>query len=171
MNRDEPTTIPEPTPNRCSCSFPHMPHDYCDGNPNALMFDILPCEGCGVRSDRTEYIGINLLNGHLRLCRACLDELNEKSPLLAAERRRAEAAEANSWRSMKHCTIHFKECEKGHGWLTADNWVQHGCPTCERAETVERCATVAESFHGAEKWIGDVRDIAHEIRQSIGGKP
>lgn len=35
---------------------------------------------------------------------------------------------------MKHCTIVFKECEKGHGWLTATNWVQHGCPTCERDE-------------------------------------
>lgn len=33
---------------------------------------------------------------------------------------------------MKHCTILSKECEKGHGWLTATNWVQYGCPTCER---------------------------------------
>jgi predicted nucleic acid-binding Zn-ribbon protein len=33
---------------------------------------------------------------------------------------------------MEHCTILFKECEHGHGWLTATNWVQHGCPTCER---------------------------------------
>lgn len=33
---------------------------------------------------------------------------------------------------MKHCTIRFMECEKGHGWLTATNWVPHGCPTCER---------------------------------------
>lgn len=32
---------------------------------------------------------------------------------------------------MEHCTIQFKECEKGHGWLTATNWVQHGCSTCE----------------------------------------
>jgi hypothetical protein len=32
---------------------------------------------------------------------------------------------------MKHCTIVFKECDKGHGWLTATNWVQHGCPKCE----------------------------------------
>lgn len=32
---------------------------------------------------------------------------------------------------MKHCTIIFKECDKGHGWLTATNWVQHGCPKCE----------------------------------------
>lgn len=33
---------------------------------------------------------------------------------------------------MQDCTIVFKECEKGHGWLTATNWVQHGCPWCER---------------------------------------
>ncbi len=33
---------------------------------------------------------------------------------------------------MQNCTIRFKSCHKGHGWLTADNWVQHGCPTCER---------------------------------------
>lgn len=31
---------------------------------------------------------------------------------------------------MKDCTILFKECPVGHGWLTATNWVQHGCPTC-----------------------------------------
>jgi len=35
---------------------------------------------------------------------------------------------------MKHCTIQFKECEAGHGWLTATNWVQHGCPTCKQRE-------------------------------------
>lgn len=38
--------------------------------------------------------------------------------------------------SMQHCTILFKECEKGHGWLTATNWIQHGCPTCERERAV-----------------------------------
>lgn len=31
---------------------------------------------------------------------------------------------------MKHCTIQFKECSLGHGWLTADNWIDYGCPTC-----------------------------------------
>lgn len=35
---------------------------------------------------------------------------------------------------MEHCTIVFKECSVGHGRLTATNWVQHGCPTCERDE-------------------------------------
>lgn len=33
---------------------------------------------------------------------------------------------------MQNCTILFKECEKGHGWLTATNWVPFDCPTCER---------------------------------------
>lgn len=31
---------------------------------------------------------------------------------------------------MKHCTIIFKECEKGHGRLAAANWVDNGCPWC-----------------------------------------
>ena len=40
------------------------------------------------------------------------------------------AKEAQLPDCMKHCTILFKECAKGHGWLTATNWVQHDCPTC-----------------------------------------
>src|SRR6187399_2290680 len=32
---------------------------------------------------------------------------------------------------MKHCTIRFIECEKGHGRLTAANWVDTGCQSCE----------------------------------------
>lgn len=32
---------------------------------------------------------------------------------------------------MEHCTIRYLKCVHGHGWLTATNWVQHGCPTCE----------------------------------------
>lgn len=32
---------------------------------------------------------------------------------------------------MRGCTILFKECEEGHGRLTAANWVDHGCQQCE----------------------------------------
>ncbi len=32
---------------------------------------------------------------------------------------------------MQECIILFKECERGHGRLTATNWVDHGCPHCE----------------------------------------
>ncbi len=42
---------------------------------------------------------------------------------------------------MKRCTIQFKECERGHGWLTATNWIQRECQTCER-DTLR--ATVAQ---------------------------
>jgi hypothetical protein len=34
-------------------------------------------------------------------------------------------------KGMEHCTIRFIECEKGHGRLTATNWVEHGCYHCE----------------------------------------
>lgn len=35
---------------------------------------------------------------------------------------------------MQGCTVLFKECEKGHGRLTATNWVQHECLACESLE-------------------------------------
>lgn len=57
---------------------------------------------------------------------------------------------------MKHCTILFRQCEKGHGWLTATNWVDFGCPTCERdavraAERVRCLAAVSRIRAIAEK--------------------
>lgn len=33
--------------------------------------------------------------------------------------------------SMVGCTLVFVECPLGHSWLTATNWVQHACQTCE----------------------------------------
>jgi hypothetical protein len=32
---------------------------------------------------------------------------------------------------MEHCTILFKQCERGHGQLTATNWVPQPCLVCE----------------------------------------
>lgn len=29
---------------RCVCSFPHPPHDFCDGNPDAKPFSNTPVE-------------------------------------------------------------------------------------------------------------------------------
>ena len=52
---------------------------------------------------------------------------------------------------MRHCTIVSKECEKGHGWLTATNWVDFPCPTCqiemlrERRDSWKARAEFAES--------------------------
>lgn len=63
------------------------------------------------------------------MCRRAADAL----AALRAERDKLLAQLPDS---MTNCSIVFKECEKGHGWLTATNWVQHECPTCatERAE-------------------------------------
>ena len=49
---------------------------------------------------------------------------------------RTEALEAQLPQSMQDCTILFKQCERGHGWLTAANWLQHPCGTC-RIEALE----------------------------------
>jgi hypothetical protein len=34
---------------------------------------------------------------------------------------------------MEHCTIRFVSCPIGHGRLTATNWVDNGCQSCELA--------------------------------------
>jgi len=41
-----------------------------------------------------------------------------------------ETLQAQLPAEMPGCTILFKECEKGHGRLTATNWIDHGCGTC-----------------------------------------
>lgn len=64
---------------------------------------------------------------------------------------------------MKHCTIVSMECALGHGWLTATNWVQHGCPTCAlRAAEAERDAARQE----LERQLGEraARAVAMEVR-------
>lgn len=48
-----------------------------------------------------------------------------------------EALQAQLPAEMQECTILFKECEKGHGRLTATNWIDHGCQTCE-VEALQR---------------------------------
>ncbi len=47
---------------------------------------------------------------------------------------------------MKHCTIQFKECGKGHGWLTATNWVQLGCQQCEKEQLETDNAALREQL-------------------------
>lgn len=51
--------------------------------------------------------------------------------------RQVEALRAQLPAEMQECTILFKECEKGHGRLTATNWIDHGCQTCAM-EAVQR---------------------------------
>lgn len=38
------------------------------------------CEACGYQSETAKYISINTTNGHLLLCRLCLNDMNAKNP-------------------------------------------------------------------------------------------
>jgi hypothetical protein len=76
------------------------------------------------------------------------DGLEARIKELIAER---DALAAQLPEGMKHCTIEFKECDKGHGWLTATNWVQHGCPTCENDTLAAKLAEVEKQK--PEAWL------------------
>ena len=65
---------------------------------------------------------------------------------------------------MKDCTIVSKTCQLGHGWLTATNWVQHGCPVCktkaleaeiERLRAKELTAEDVATIQMARDLLGD----------------
>ena len=50
---------------------------------------------------------------------------------------------------MKHCIIQFLECDKGHGRLTATNWVPHFCPWC-RIRELEKAVSEYRTVAGYE---------------------
>lgn len=75
----------------------------------------------------------------LERCRQYIECRRNPRTVYVSPQRRIDELEAENARlrkqlpvEMQDCTILFRECAKGHGWLTATNWVQHGCPTCER---------------------------------------
>jgi hypothetical protein len=97
--------------------------------------------------------------------------------LFKRELARPEKAEAERDRlrrqlpeGMKHCTIQFKECEKGHGWLTAANWVEHGCPTCAvekgQARIAELNAFIVKLSREMPYW-DEVRQLDGQVRTLI----
>lgn len=67
--------------------------------------------------ERFDYDGLLEVNSDLR-------------KQLADAQAAVEALQAQLPAEMQECTILFKECEKGHGRLTATNWIDHGCQTC-----------------------------------------
>jgi len=53
---------------------------------------------------------------------------------------RLSQAEAQLPEGMKHCTIKFLECEKGHGRLIANNWIDQGCHWCRLSHLMDVAA-------------------------------
>ena len=81
---------------------------------------------------------------------------------------------------MKECTILFKECNKGHGWLTATNWVQHNCQRCEfeagRREIEELKAGYGPqapciSCDDAKKEIEELKSVIAGVSSYLEGDP
>jgi len=112
---------------------------------------------------RADYRDIVHRLGEVHLIRACEHQHDDdfvpmydfqviEQYQIEAERLRAQLPEG-----MGHCTILFKECEKGHGRLTAANWVQHGCQTCEiegLREDAERYRWLrGEASEHSERWM------------------
>lgn len=63
---------------------------------------------------------------------------------------------------MQDCTIVFKQCAVGHGRLTATNWVQHGCSTCE-IEKLKDKLNEAVQMKQAEEARADQNAAAFDV--------
>ena len=79
---------------------------------------------------------------------------NDTRAAVVAYKKRIEELESQLPDSMKHCTILFKECARGHGRLTATNWVPHGCQTCEIGDLKTSLARMTEALRAIEQWQG-----------------
>ena len=97
--------------------------------------------------------------------RRVVEAKNHELKMIYAERDRLHAQLPDG---MQKCTIVFKECEKGHGWLTATNWVQHECHTCERDKAIFEMEDLrkicAEQMERANTW----RDRAKTMEDKRG---
>ena len=115
------------------------------------------------------------------LCHEAADRIEDlKRQLALAERRHPNPADFRYWEGryrdekarvedlerqlpegMKHCTIQFIECEKGHGRLKADNWIDNGCHWCQLAEArnaaLEEAAAVVENEYEDYFVAADIR--------------
>jgi len=69
----------------------------------------------------------NPRNEYERVCRERA-VLRDRIAELEAERDRLRGQLPEE---MQHCTIRYLQCDKGHGRLTAANWIDHGCYVCK----------------------------------------
>ena len=94
----------------------------------------------------------------------CAENADFVAQSVTDENRIAEL-EAQLPDEMKNCTIVFKECEKGHGTLTATNWVQHECATCKIAELEAHLKHAEGHAAELEAEVMAWREYAHKIQQ------
>jgi len=88
----------------------------------------------------------------------------ETLDVLEIQRKRIAELESQLPDGMKHCTIQFKECEKGHGWLTATNWIQHDCQGCRAVKSADRIAALEAQIAGLIRMNAD--DVAVALKET-----
>ena len=76
------------------------------------------CEGCGIYGPNVNLTRIRLTNGVLSLCDTCLDDVNRKSPLLAAAEKRVADLEAG----VRKINDSLWEWERFWWWQIMKNW-------------------------------------------------
>ena len=82
------------------------------------------------------------------------------------DKERIVELEAQLPKEMKDCTIVFKECAKGHGTLTATNWVQHECATCKIEELQNAFEDAVTRAEKAENSIAELEANVKTLRKS-----
>lgn len=85
---------------------------------------------------------------------------------LASLRAELERTRLRLPHGMEHCQILFRECSKGHGRLTATNWLDNGCPVCEIEKAFER-GRMAERIAQSLPWPVRAPGQAEPIGGSI----
>lgn len=90
----------------------------------------------------------------------CADELASLRSRLAAVEKENAKLRSQLPSQMQDCSIRFSECGVGHGWLTAENWIQRDCPTCRehalRSERDELRVRIANINAEAERRVDAV---------------
>ena len=97
--------------------------------------------------------------------RVCDENADFVAESIKDEARIAEL-EAQLPDEMKNCTIVFKECAKGHGTLTATNWVQYECATCKIAELQDSFEDAVTRAEKAENSIAELEANVKTLRKS-----
>lgn len=84
-------------------------------------------------------------------------------PVAIAKLRVALHDDATSRLPWPEAKVVFKKCEKGHGWLTAENWVEHGCPTCEEDKLRADRDRLIEAVLGLSHY--EAVQVARELKE------
>jgi hypothetical protein len=113
-------------------------------------------------------------------CQILVEEIGAAGPTSAEDMARRMVAHASALRKelssvrsqlpegAENCTIRFIQCEKGHGRLTATNWIDNGCPHCalDAAREANDRKNVA-----IKKMADELRPITFHLEQDLSVSP